>query len=219
MTPQILHMGRPLADAQAAMILVHGRGADAASILSLVPELESPASAPFAFLAPEAPNGVWYPNRFNVPTALNEPYLTAALDTIDQVVAEVGAAGIPPERLIVLGFSQGASLTLEYAARHAQHFGAIIGLSGGLIGGDGEPRHDSGTFAGTPIFLGCSDVDPHIPKARVEQSAEMLRAQGADVTMRLYRGMGHTINEDELTFVRAAMVTVLEEPHPPTPSP
>lgn len=198
----VLLAGEPLEQASAAMVMAHGRGASARDILVLAAELNM---SDFAYVAPQAANNTWYPNSFLMPLADNEPWLTAALDTIGVSLARVAAAGIPPERTILLGFSQGACLILEYTARHARRYGGVAGLSGGLIGPDGTPRDYAGSLAGTPAFLGCSDVDPHVPPRRVEESAEVLRRLGADVTMRLYRGMGHTVNEDELDAVRAMM--------------
>ncbi|MGH7453607.1 MAG: alpha/beta hydrolase [bacterium] len=188
-----------------AMVMVHGRGASAESILTLADEFDQPG---FAYLAPQAAGGTWYPNRFLAPTASNEPWLSSALAAVDQVVAKVVATGIPHERIMILGFSQGACLALEYAARHARRYGGIVGLSGGLIGADDEPRHDSGNFAGTPIFLGCSEVDFHIPQQRVQQAADTLKALGGNVTMRLYPNMDHTVNQDEIEFVRNMMAAL-----------
>jgi predicted esterase len=198
----VLLAGEPLERASAAMVMAHGRGASAKDILVLAAELNMTG---FAYVAPQAANNTWYPNSFLMPLADNEPWLTSALDTIGVSLARVVAAGIPPERTILLGFSQGACLTLEYVARHARRYGGVAGLSGGLIGPDGTPRDYAGSLAGTPVFLGCSDVDPHVPAQRVEESAEVLRRLGADMTMRLYRGMAHTVNEDELDAVRAMM--------------
>jgi predicted esterase len=198
----ILTTGTPLDKATAAMIMLHGRGADAQSILSLAAELDHPG---FAYLAPQAADDAWYPNRFLVPTRLNQPWLDSALAAVDSVVKRVTAARIPHERIMLLGFSQGACLALEYAARNGKRYGGVVGLSGGLIGADGEPRRDNGTLAGTPVFLGCSDVDFHVPKERVQHAADILRALGADVTVRLYPNMDHTLNEDELEFVRGMM--------------
>lgn len=181
--------------------MIHGRGADAASILGLAAELDSAV----AYLAPQAAGNTWYPDRFLVPTHLNQPWLDSALAKVDLVVRQVIAAGIPSERLFLLGFSQGACLALDYAARNGRKYGGVIGLSGGLIGADDEPRSDSGSLTGTPIFLGCSDVDFHVPKERVESAATILRSRGAEVTLRLYPNMGHTVNEDELAFVREMM--------------
>ena len=195
----ILAAGVPLAQARAAMLLVHGRGAGARDILGLATELHQPG---FAFIAPQAAQNTWYPNPFMTPIDGNEPWLSSALAKLAQVLAEIAAAGIPPERTIVLGFSQGACLTTEFAARNAVRFGGIVGLSGGLIGPDDTPRDYPGSLAGTPVFLGCSDVDFHIPKERVDLTAEVLGRLGGTVTKRLYPNMGHTVNEDELDFVR-----------------
>jgi phospholipase/carboxylesterase len=203
---QVLAAGVPLERATAAMILVHGRGASAESILTLSAELEQ---ADFAYLAPQAAGNTWYPYPFTAPLANNEPYLSSALAMLGSVLAHVQAAGIPPERTILLGFSQGACLSLEFAARNARRYGGLVGLSGGLIGPDGTSRDYPGALDGTPVFLGCSDVDAHIPARRVEHSAEVLRKLGGAVTMRLYPGMGHTVNEDEIAFVQAMMAALI----------
>jgi predicted esterase len=196
--------GEPLEAARAAMVLLHGRGASAADILTLVPELDEGG---FAYLAPQAEGGSWYPFSFLAPLDQNEPYLTWSLETIGALLAQIGQH-IPPERTILLGFSQGACLALEFAARHARRYGGVVGLSGGLFGPDGTPRPYSGSLGGTPVFLGCSDVDPRIPAARVRESAEVLGRLGGAVTTRLYPGMGHTINQDEIAAVRAMMRAV-----------
>jgi len=195
----VLMTGKPLAEASAAMILLHGRGATAQSILLLAAELPHPE---FAYLAPQAAGNQWYPYRFMTPLAGNEPYLAAALAVVDGLVDQVGQAGIPPEKIVLAGFSQGACLALEYAGRHARRYAGVIGFSGGLIGPPGTQWAFGGSLEGTPIFLGCSDVDFHIPATRVEESAEALGRLGADVTLRLYPGMEHTIVEDELAFAR-----------------
>lgn len=202
----VLTAGAPLASARSAMVMAHGRGATASDILELAVELAQPD---FAYLAPQAAGNAWYPNRFTEPFASNEPWLSSALAMLERALAQVTAAGIPAERTILLGFSQGACLLLEFAARHARRYGGIAGLSGGLIGPDDAPREYPGVLAGTPVFLGCSDVDPHIPKARVQQAADVLQRLGGNVTMRLYRGMGHTVNLDEIRFVRGMMAALL----------
>jgi predicted esterase len=201
----VLAAGEPLERAQAAMVLVHGRGATAQDILTLASELDQPG---FVYLAPQAANNTWYPYSFLAPIERNEPYLSSALATLQQVLAHVAAAGIPAERTILLGFSQGACLATEFAARNAHRYGGLVGLSGGLIGPDGTPRDYPGTLDGTPVFLGCSDVDPHIPAARVQESGEVLRRLGGDVTARLYPRMGHTVNQDEIEFVRQMMAAL-----------
>lgn len=195
----VLTAGTPLEQARAAVIMVHGRGASAGDILGLADHLNRPD---LAYLAPQAAASTWYPNRFIAPLASNEPWLSAALATVGELVARLEAAGIPAERTVLLGFSQGACLALEYAARNARRYGGLVGLSGGLIGPDGTPRDYPGSLAGTPVFLGCSDVDFHIPLERVRESSRVLQGLGGDVTERIYPGMDHTVNEDELSFVR-----------------
>jgi predicted esterase len=195
----LVHAGRPVAEAKAAMVLVHGRGATAESILTLAGEF---GRDDFTYLAPQAAGFSWYPNTFMAPMPQNEPGLSSGLARIGEIVAQLAAAGVPAERVVLLGFSQGACLSLEFAARNARRYGAVVGLSGGLIGPPGTPRDYPGSFAGTPIFLGCSDRDPHIPKERVDESAAVLKAMGAEVTERIYPAMGHTVNEDEMDHVR-----------------
>lgn len=200
--------GRPLREASAAMVMVHGRGATAESILELARELASPN---LAYVAPQAAGYTWYPYSFLAPTERNEPGLSSGLARLGEMLDLLRAAGIAPERTILLGFSQGACLTLEFAARNARRYGGIAGLSGGLIGPPGTPRAYAGSFAGTPVFLGCSDRDPHIPRERVAETAEVLARMGAEVTERIYPALGHTVNEDELEHVRR-MVRDLQAP-------
>lgn len=201
--------GEPLRQARAAMIMLHGRGGQARDILSLAPLLERPG---FAYLAPEAGGHSWYPASFLAPTAENEPDLSSALAVVADLLDQVQEAGIPPRRTILLGFSQGACLALEFAARHPRLYGGVAGLAGGLIGTDEELRRHTGSLEGTPVFLGCSDVDPFIPKERVHATAVALRDLGADVTTRLYPGLDHIINQDELDFVRAMMAALTAQP-------
>jgi len=186
--------------------MVHGRGASAADILTLTDQLAQPG---FAYLAPQAAGNTWYPNRFLAPLEDNEPWLSSALTFVGDVYVEIVKAGIPPERVMLLGFSQGACLTLEYAARNAQRYGGIVGLSGALIGPQDTPRDDKGSLAGTPVFLGCSDVDFHVPKERVDQTAEVLRKLGSEVTERLYPNLDHSVNQDEIDFVRGMMQSLI----------
>ena len=192
--------GMPLGRARAAMVLLHGRGATAESILSLASELDGPD---FAYLAPQAGSNSWWPQSFLAPIASNEPGISSAMTAVDDVLRQTAAAGIPSERTLLLGFSQGACLAAEFAARHACRYGGVAALSGGLIGPDGTPREYAGSLDGTPIFLGCSDMDSHIPAERVRQSAEVMRRLGGEVTMRLYPRLGHEINEDEMAAVQA----------------
>jgi len=194
---KLVRAGRPLQEAEAAVVMIHGRGATAESILTLAEEVGHPG---LACVAPQAPGFTWYPLSFLAPLEQNEPHLSAALRTLEEVLAEVAAAGIPPERTVLLGFSQGACLALEFTARHAQEYGGVVALSGGLIGPPGTPREYAGSFDGTPVFLGCSDRDPHIPEERVHESAEVFRRMGARVTERIYPGLGHTVNEDEIAW-------------------
>jgi predicted esterase len=190
--------GEPLDQAMAAMLLLHGRGATAEDILSLADELPRQG---LAFLAPQAVQNTWYPNRFMAPTQSNEPWLSSALAFVGACMDHIQSARIPPEKTIILGFSQGGCLGLEWAARNAQLFGGLVGLSAGLIGADGEPRQDKGNLSGTPVFLGCSDEDFHIPKKRVEQTAEILSRLGGQVTLQFYPGLGHTANQDEINHI------------------
>jgi phospholipase/carboxylesterase len=201
--------GEALMDAQVALLMVHGRGAQAEDILTLVPMLKLPG---VAFVAPQASGNAWYPNRFMAPIHSNEPWLSSALAFIDRTVAHIAEVGIPAERTILLGFSQGACLILEYAARNARRYGGLAGLSGGLIGPKITPGNYPGSLDGTPVFLGCSDVDFHIPKERVDETAEVLGRMGGQVTERLYPNMEHTVSEDEIAFVRG-MLSLLAVRH------
>jgi phospholipase/carboxylesterase len=200
----VVEAGESLAKARAAMILVHGRGATAADIMTVGAELMHPG---FAYLAPQAEGNAWYPYPFTAPLETNEPYLSAAFGVIESLLARVEAT-IPAQRVILLGFSQGACLTLEFAARRARRYGGVVGLSGGLIGPPETPRDYPGSFDGTPVFLGCSDIDPHIPKERVIETGEVFKRMGAKVTVRLYPGMGHTVSQDEIDAVREIVESV-----------
>jgi predicted esterase len=202
---RIVAVGAPLAEARGALILIHGRGASAESILELAREL--PAKG-LAYLAPQAAGSAWYPERFIAPVARNEPWLGSALALLDGLLDHVAAAGVPAERTVILGFSQGACLALEYAARRPRRYGGVVALSGALIEEGDAPRTYTGDLAGTPAFLGCSDVDFHIPVERVRRSTELLRGLGAEVSEQIYPGMGHTVNADELEHVRAMLAAV-----------
>jgi predicted esterase len=199
-TEDLITHGTPLIAAQTAVILVHGRGASAHSLLPLANALSSPG---VAFLLPQAPGGVWYPYPFMAPIEQNEPQLTAALASIGSALAKTKLAGLEPARVVLAGFSQGACLALEYAARNAQRYQGLAGLSGGLIGPPGTPRTYPGSLDDTPIFLGCGVPDTHIPKERVLESAQVLEQLGGQVSTRLYPGMGHSVNNEEIEFVRA----------------
>lgn len=195
----VLQSGAPIESARRAAIFIHGRGASAEDILGIAPEL---GTEDVAYLAPQAAGKTWYPYSFLSPIPQNEPGLTSALNVIAGLVASLASQGHTSERVIILGFSQGACLGLEFAARHAKRYAAVVAFSGGLIGPPGTPRTYSGSLANTPVFLGCSDVDPHIPVERVHESTEVFRRMGARVDERIYTRMGHTINADELAAAR-----------------
>lgn len=199
---RVARLGAPLGEARAAMILVHGRGDSADSILDLARLFVRPG---VAFLAPQAHGNQWYPNRFMAPIATNEPGITSGHRRIASLLDELARAGIPSERVVLLGFSQGACLTLEFVARHARRYGGVAGLSGGLIGPDGTPRDYTGSLDNTPVFLGCSNVDSHIPEARVHETGDVFRRLGAVVDLRIYPGMGHTVVDEEIEVVREMM--------------
>jgi phospholipase/carboxylesterase len=196
----IVVAGATLTTARAVGVLLHGRGATALSILELGDAINRPE---LAWVAPQARGNTWYPNRFLAPIESNEPWLTSALAAVIDVVAQVEEAGTPRSRIVLIGFSQGACLALETLVRTPGIAGGVAALSGGLIGPPGTVWPDAGRLDGVPVFLGCSDVDFHIPKERVIESADVLRARGADVTAILYPGMDHTVNDDEIAHVRA----------------
>ncbi len=197
--------GERLSNAWAAMVLIHGRGASASDILLLGEQLYHPQ---FAYLAPQAAGNTWYPYSFLAPIEQNEPWLSSALETVEAVIRQVEDAGVDASRIVVGGFSQGACLASEFVARNPRRYGGLIMFSGGLIGPPGGLREYTGTLDGTPVFLGCSDVDPHIPKERVLESARILEDLGGDVTYRLYPGLGHTVNRDEIDRARAIVRAV-----------
>lgn len=190
--------GAALETARAAVVLLHGRGATADDILTLAAEL---GQDDVAYLAPQAPGHTWYPLSFLAPLEQNEPYLSRSLATVAAILDHIDKHGFAADRLVLVGFSQGGCLALEFAARNARRYGGVAGLSAGLIGPPGVPRSYPGTLSGTPVFLGCSDIDPHIPLHRVQESRDVLTAMGAVVTERIYPGMGHTINQDEIAEV------------------
>ena len=197
--PRLISAGAPLARADKAVIMLHGRGATAADILTLTDHFET---SDLAYVAPQAPGNSWYPYSFLAPLDRNEPALSQALTMVGELIDGVAKDGIAPDRVVLLGFSQGGCLALEYAARHARRYAAVIGLSAGLIGPDNTPRDYAGSLAGTPVFLGCGDMDDHIPLERVKESTKVLRNLGGDVKERIYRGMGHGINDEELLQVQ-----------------
>ncbi len=191
--------GTPLETADVAVLLLHGRGDSARGILGLADML---GTENVAYAAPEAEGNAWYPQSFLQPLERNEPYLSEALQAVQDSLSELSEVGFSRENTVLLGFSQGACLALEFAARHATRYGGVVAFSGGLIGPDTRfesvPRDYSGSLEGTPVFLGCSDVDAHIPEARVIKSAEIINGLGGEVDVRIYPGMGHTVNQEEL---------------------
>lgn len=199
--------GTPPNTARAALILLHGRGASAEDILSLGEEIAAGVPC-VALLAPQAAGSTWYPQRFLAPLEQNEPHLGSALEVVGRIVHELGTAGLPPGKILIAGFSQGACLALEYAARHPQRYGGIAGLSGALIGPPGGPRQAAGSLEGTPVYIGCSDIDVHIPLGSVEESATWLAAHGADVTKTIFHGMGHTVNAEEIAEIQGILSAV-----------
>jgi phospholipase/carboxylesterase len=200
----VLQAGEPLDRARAAMILAHGRGASAADILTIAGEAMFPG---VAYLAPQAAGSAWYPHPFTAPWESNEPYLSSAVEVLASLLAKVEAS-VPAEKIVLLGFSQGGCLVLEFAARNARRYGGVVGLSCGLIGPDRTPRDYPGRFDGTPVFLGCSDVDPYIKKERVLEAGEVFERMRASVTLRLYEAMGHMVNPDEIEEVRKIVKAV-----------
>jgi predicted esterase len=202
---QVYSAGALVEEASAAMIMIHGRGATADSILELAPEFEAPH---VAYLAPQANNFTWYPLPFRSPIEQNEPALSSALAVINTTIQHVEASGIPAEKIMLLGFSQGACLASEFVARNARRYGGLFALSGGLIGPDDTPRDYPGSLEGTTVFLGCSDIDSHIPLPIVKETAEVMRNLGGKVTERIYPGMGHIINRDEVEFIKSHLRTM-----------
>jgi phospholipase/carboxylesterase len=195
----IVTQGTPLDTAPKALIMLHGRGSNAQDILSLANHLEA---ADFAFIAPQATQNTWYPYSFMAPIEQNEPGLSSALEVIGTIVQQLhGELGFAYEDIYLLGFSQGACLALEYVARNPRRLGGVFGLSGGLIGPEGTLPEYAGDLEQTPIFLGCSDVDSHIPKERVLESERIFQSMNAKVLAKLYKNFGHTVNDDELNIV------------------
>ena len=214
----LLRQGPELRDARALMILLHGRGSTAGDIMSLAPQFHHEG---LAFAAPQADGNSWFPYSFLVPIQQNEPGISSAMKVVASLVTEADLLGIPPSRVMLFGFSQGACLALEFAARHPGRYGGIYGLSGGLIGPPGTSWESEASLSGTPVFIGCSDVDPHIPRSRVEESGEVLTRLGAHVAVKLYAGMGHTIGSAEIDHVNGMIRAVLATdgaPAAPTPA-
>lgn len=204
----VYHRGPAIEQAAAAMVMVHGRGANAADMLQLAELLDLPE---VTVLAPQAAGGVWYPLPFTAPVQHNEPWLSSALGVIAAQLERLEAAGITPARTGLLGFSQGACLVLEYAARNPQRYAGVFGLSGALIGEPGRPRAVESPMDSAPVFLGCGELDPFVPPARITETAAVFERLGARVDKRIYPNMGHTVNEDELAAVRSVMRQVIRQ--------
>ncbi|MFC5970405.1 alpha/beta hydrolase [Halomarina salina] len=201
------HQSQPLvtggadpAEAEAAVVAIHGRGATARSILDLARQV-SQGRDDVALLAPQAARNTWYPNSFLEPTESNQPGLDSGLQAIADAIATATDAGVPPEKVMTVGFSQGACISSEFLARNAQRRGGHAALSGGVVGPDDTPRDYDGSLDGTPVFLGCSDRDPHIPLERVHETREIFEGLGGEVDERIYEAMGHGVNEEELQVV------------------
>ena len=195
----VLLGGAPLAEAAGALVLLHGRGGSAQDKLALARDLQADSHAR---LVPQAARRHWYPISQLEKPERNRPHLNSALALVKRVMEKIAAAQLPPERVVLLGFSQGASVVLEFAARNARRYGGLVALSGALLGPEGTPRDYAGSLAGTPLFLGCGDSDPHLPKRRVDETAAVFTRLGATVTQRVYPGLGHAMNAEEMDVAR-----------------
>lgn len=192
----LIMAGKAVSEAGKALVMLHGRGADARDIISLAEYLKV---RDFALLAPEAEKNSWYPYSFLAPQRQNEPWLSSALEMLKNLVVGLIDSGIKQEEIYLLGFSQGACLTLEFAARNAKRYGGVIAFTGGLIGDRIRSENYQGDFMNTPVFIGTSDPDPHVPLERVNSTSEVLRKMNAEVTLKVYKNMGHTISQDEIS--------------------
>jgi phospholipase/carboxylesterase len=197
---EIITAGKNIHETNKALILIHGRGATAEDILGLGQELNTTG---FAMLAPQATNYTWYPYSFLAPVKQNEPWLSSAINLLGEIVSDINKQGIPSEHIYLAGFSQGACLTLEFAGRHAQKWGGIAAFTGGLIGDKLNLDNYKGDFQNTPIFIGSSNPDPHIPVDRVQESTKVLRSLNADVIEKIYPNLGHTISFDEIAIANS----------------
>ncbi|MGA9401937.1 alpha/beta hydrolase [Haladaptatus sp.] len=204
----VVTSGAPLPDATAAMVLVHGRGATARSILELANEFEYDE---VAFIAPQAAHNTWYPQSFLAPLESNQPHLSSALELLGTIASDVESAGIPSDRTFLLGFSQGACLASEFVARNAREYGGVAAFSGGLIGPEGTPREYEGSLDGTLVYLGCGDRDSHIPVERVHETEEVLTGLDGSVTERIFDGMGHGVVQEEVAHVDRMLNSLLDD--------
>ncbi|ADW68052.1 alpha/beta hydrolase [Granulicella tundricola] len=202
----VVQFGAPLSEAIGVMILLHGRGGSAQDILSLARSLYDPR---LCYLAPQAANHLWYPNSFLAPRETNEPDLSSALRKINSLITEAAEAGIPTERIFIGGFSQGASLSTEFVASHPARYAGLMTFTGGLLGPLGTDISHEGDLAGTPALMFCGDPDPYIPWPRVEESAVVLRAMGADVTTYRYPGRPHIVTAEELALAAEMVKTAI----------
>lgn len=194
----VLLKGRKLGEAEKVLVMLHGRGANAEDILSLATYLNVKE---FTLLAPQATGNTWYPNSFLAPPYTNEPWLSSAISLIEDITDDITETGVKEENIYFLGFSQGACLTLEFVTRNAKKYGGVVAFTGGLIGDKIYEQNYNGDFQSTPVFIGTSDPDPHVPVQRVTDSVAVLKRMNAQVTEKIYKNMGHTINEDEIETV------------------
>lgn len=198
----VVAAGAPLGASPTVVVLIHGRNAGPENILDLARRFDRPA---LTYLAPAAAGRTWYPHSFMADIDSNEPGVSSGIAVIASLVARIEAAGVPARRVVFCGFSQGACLLSEFAIRHARRYGGLLVFSGGAIGAPGTAWHHAGQFDATPVFLGCSDIDSHVPASRVRETAEVFARMGADVTTRIYPGMGHLVNEDEIAHAQSLL--------------
>jgi predicted esterase len=203
-----IRVGAPPEQAAAALILVHGRGGSAEDILGIAEAIDGRG---FSIIAPQAAGHTWYPQSFLAPVEANEPGRSSGLSVLESIVQDLAASGLPADRVVLAGFSQGACLTLEYVARNPRRYGGVAGLTGGLIGPAGTLNGYLGSLDETPILLSSGDPDPHVPWPRVEESAEILRGLGAQVELQRYRGRAHTVSRDELVGLERLVQNVLRD--------
>jgi phospholipase/carboxylesterase len=194
---QVIYAGAKLEDAGKVLIMLHGRGASAADIISLGAHLEINN---FSLVAPQATNNTWYPYSFMAPAIKNEPWLSSALSLLQEILNDIISKEIEKKNIYFLGFSQGACLMLEFVTRHANKYGGIIAFTGGLIGETLKTDNYQGNFLHTPVFIGSSDPDPHVPVSRVQETTDIIKNMHASITVKIYPGMGHTINDDEIAY-------------------
>ena len=201
----VVEAGAPLGQGPAVVIMVHGRGAAPANILDLAAAFERPN---LTYLAPAAAGRTWYPNSFMADIPSNEPGISSGIEVLKSLVTRAESAGVPRSRIVLAGFSQGACLTSEFAVRNPSRYGGVLVFTGGVIGPPGTVWNDVGDFSATPVFIGCSDRDAHIPESRARETADVFTRLGANVTLRIYPGMGHIVNDDEIAFAQGMLDAV-----------